>query len=236
MNKPMASALQYGGASAIVARTTTRRIESACNHRECAQSCAERIATWPTAITLARTVGALVLGLNGALQHSLPLLLAALATYWVGDVADGLVARLTKCETRIGATLDIMCDRISAATFYIGFAWYDPSMVLPVGIYLAEFMVVDMYLSLAFLAWPVSSPNYFNLIDARLWFWNWSKPGKALNSAVFAGLMVWTRDAMLVGIIACLLMALKVTSLFWLLKLQMPVPTGCLKPVPESAP
>jgi CDP-diacylglycerol---glycerol-3-phosphate 3-phosphatidyltransferase len=200
-----------------------------CTHRECAQSLTERVLTWATAITAARTIATLVLGVMGAREHSLPLLLAALGAYWIGDVADGFVARRTHCETRIGATLDIMCDRISAAVFYIGFAWFDPTMIVPVGIYLLEFMVVDMYLSLAFLAWPVSSPNYFHLINQRLWLWNWSKVGKAINSALFAVVMVWTRDALLVGAIATVLLGLKLMSFMWLLKLQMPVPAGCVR-------
>jgi CDP-diacylglycerol--glycerol-3-phosphate 3-phosphatidyltransferase len=122
-----------------------------------------------------------------------------------------------------------MCDRISAGVFYVGFAWYDPTMVVPVGIYLAEFMVIDMFLSLAFLAWPVSSPNYFYLVDRRIWLWNWSKPGKALNSALFAVLMVWTRDPWLAGLIACALLVLKIMSMVWLSRLGLPVPTGCVK-------
>ncbi|MBC8086281.1 MAG: CDP-alcohol phosphatidyltransferase family protein [Phycisphaerae bacterium] len=192
--------------------------------------------TWATVITAARTIATLAFGVLGAQQHSLTLLLAALGAYWIGDVADGFVARRMGCETRIGATLDIMCDRISAAVFYISFAWYDPTMVVPVAIYLLEFMVVDMYLSLAFLAWPVSSPNYFHLINRRLWMWNWSKAGKAINSALFAVLMVWTRDALLVGTIATVLLGLKLTSFMWLLKLQMPIPAGCVRHSSESLP
>jgi CDP-diacylglycerol--glycerol-3-phosphate 3-phosphatidyltransferase len=98
-----------------------------------------------------------------------------------------------------------------------------------VGLYLAEFMVIDMYLSLAFLAWPISSPNYFYLVDARIWQWNWSKPGKALNSALFAVFMVWTRDAWVAGVIACALIGIKLMSLGWMMKLGVPVPSGCAK-------
>lgn len=206
-----------------------------CEHRECAQPDSERFLTWPTAITLARTVGTVVVGALGAQEQSLTLLLSALAIYWIGDIADGAVARLTHSETRIGATLDIMCDRISAAIFYVGFAWYDPTMIVAVGIYLAEFMVVDMYLSLAFLAWPVSSPNYFYLVNRRLWQWNWSKGGKAINSALFALLMVWTRDATLTTVIACTLLTLKLVSLRWLLQLRLPVPPGCVVTERDSA-
>eukprot|EP01032_Pedospumella_encystans_P002549 gene2549-3000_t len=107
-------------------------------------------------------------------------------------MADGGYARLFDCETRIGGTLDIMCDRINCAGFYIGLAWLQPEMVLPVSVYLFNFMVIDMFLSLAFLAWPIRSPNYFYVVDARLYRWNWSKPAKALNSALFAVLLLVT--------------------------------------------
>lgn len=216
------------GVRHIVMMPSQVQTPAVCTHRECAQALTERVATWPNAITLARTVAALVLALSGAQTHSLTLLLSALGAYWVGDVADGFVARRTHTETRFGAAMDIMCDRICAAVFYIGFAWYDPTMIVPIGIYLAEFMVVDMYLSLAFLAWPVSSPNYFYHINRRLWVWNWSKPGKAMNSALFALLMVWTREPWLVGIIACALLAFKITSLVWLVQGGMPSPKGCV--------
>ena len=208
---------------------TTSATTLECSHRECAHPERERILTLPTLITLVRTVATLVLALWGAHESSLTLLLSALGVYWVGDMADGAVARLTDTETRIGATLDVMCDRISAAVFYVGFAWYDPSMVGPVGIYLTEFMVIDMFLSLAFLAWPVSSPNYFYLVDRRIWLWNWSKPGKALNSALFAVFMVWTREAVVAGVIATVLLGLKSLSLVWMMRLGLPVPGGCVK-------
>ncbi len=202
-----------------------------CTHVECAHLATERVLTLPTAITFVRTTACLALALLGAYHQSLALLLWSLGVYWVGDMADGAVARLTSRETRIGAALDIMCDRLCAGVFYVGFAWYDPSMVVPVGIYLAEFMVIDMFISMSFLAWPLSSPNYFYLVDRRLWAWNWSKPGKALNSALFAVLMVWTRQPWLAGVIATMLLALKVVSMVWLSRLGPPVPRGCLRPV-----
>ena len=130
-----------------------------CDHRECSHPEAERVFTVATIITFVRTAATLVVGLLGAYHDSLTLLLSALVIYWIGDSIDGIVARLMNQETRIGATLDIMCDRISAAMFYIGYAWYEPSMIAPVGIYLAEFMVIDMFLSLAFLAWPIFEPE-----------------------------------------------------------------------------
>jgi CDP-diacylglycerol--glycerol-3-phosphate 3-phosphatidyltransferase len=203
-----------------------------CSHRECAHPQVERLLTPATVVTFVRTVATVTVGLVGAHEHSLALLLWALGIYWFGDSLDGWIARIMNHETRTGATIDIMCDRLSAAVFYVGFAWYDPSMIVPVGIYLAEFMVIDMFLSLAFLAWPLSSPNYFYLVDRRIWLWNWSKPGKAVNSALFAVFMVWTREPAIAGVIAGGLLALKLVSLVWMLRLGIPMPQGCLQAEP----
>ena len=98
--------------------------------------------------------------------------------------------------------------------------------MVPVGLYLVEFLVLDMFLSLAFLAWPVSSPNYFYVVDARIWRWNWSKPAKVLNSALFAVLLVVTRNAWVGSAVVLCLLALKVTSLGWLMRLRLPIPAA----------
>ena len=45
-------------------------------------------------------------------------------------------------------------------------------------VFLLSFMVLDTMLSLAFLCWPVLSPNYFHLVDRRVWVFNWSPAGQ----------------------------------------------------------
>src|SRR6266508_3201826 len=124
-----------------------------------ADQAAERLLTPATVITFIRT-----------------LLVIGLAVYWVGDTLDGEVARWRDCETRIGAVVDMLSDRLNCAGFYLGLAWLHPIMAIPVSVYLFEFMVVVAFLSLAFLAWPIRSPNYFYAVDRRLWLWNWSCP------------------------------------------------------------
>lgn len=186
----------------------------------------ERLGTPANVITVVRTVAAVALAGAAVQQHSLGLLVASLATYWVGDVVDGVVARVLGCETRIGATLDILSDRFCAAAFYLGLAWMNPVLVWPVLVYLAEFMVVDCLLSLAFLAWPIRSPNYFYVVDRPLWRWNWSKPGKAVNSAAFAVLLLVTGNAALGVGVAGALLVLKLVSLARLSRIGLPVPPG----------
>ncbi|CAA9357861.1 MAG: CDP-alcohol phosphatidyltransferase [uncultured Nocardioidaceae bacterium] len=184
----------------------------------------ERLWTSATVVTFARTVAAVALAAWAALTTDLSLLVASLAVYWVGDIVDGTVARLTACETRIGAVLDIFCDRLSAASFYVGLAFLSPELSPAIFVYLFEFMVVDCFLSVAFLAWPLRSPNYFYLVDRLIWTWNWSPPAKAVNSALFAVLLLVT-GWMWVGLaVAAALLVLKCVSLRRLMALGLPVP------------
>ncbi|WP_426247170.1 CDP-alcohol phosphatidyltransferase family protein [Nocardioides sp. LHG3406-4] len=189
-----------------------------------ADPAAERLWTAATVITFVRTAISVSLAAWAAYDGNLTLLVVALAVYWVGDMLDGFVARIRDEETRIGAVLDIFSDRFCAAAFYIGLAWLEPHLSPAIFVYLAEFMVIDCFLSIAFLAWPIRSPNYFYEVDRRLWLWNWSKPGKATNSALFAVLLLVTGWMWLGLAIALALVVLKCVSLGWLMKLKLPVP------------
>ena len=91
-------------------------------------------------------------------------------------------------------------------------------------------MVIDMYLSLAFLAWPIRSPNYFYVVDRRIYVWNWSRLGKAANSGLFAVLLLATGWWWLGLIIAVALLVLKCVSLRWLLQLGLPIPARVEQP------
>ena len=184
----------------------------------------ERFTTVANGVTAVRTVAAVVLAGVAASERSLGWLLASLVVYWLGDMLDGYVARRLGCETRTGAALDILCDRLCAAAFYLGVMWLEPSYAPAVLVYLGQFMVLDCFLSLAFLAWPLRSPNYFYVVDRPLWLWNWSKPGKAANSSLFAVLLLATGWVWLGVAIALVLTALKVTSLVRLGRLGLPVP------------
>ncbi len=189
-----------------------------------ADPASERLGTSANLVTVLRTVGSVTLAGFAAREDSLTWLVLALVVYWVGDMLDGLVARVRGCETRLGAVLDILCDRFCAAAFYLGLVWLQPEFAAPVTIYLAEFMVVDCLLSLAFLAWPIRSPNYFYVVDRPLWLWNWSKPGKAANSAIFAVVLLVTGMSWLGVLIASALLVLKCVSLARLARIGLPIP------------
>lgn len=210
----------------------------ACGHHGCLRPGRETTLTAATVVTFARTAVAVGIALVGAYERSLVLLVISLAVYWIGDMADGALARMTDTETRSGAVLDILSDRLCAAAFYIGFVWLDPTMALPVGVFLFGFSVVDAYLSLSFLAWPLLSPNYFDLVDRTIWRANWSKLGKAVNSSAVAVLMLLTRSVWLCTAIAVGLLVLKVWSMVRLARIGLPTPTGCAERVarPEPGP
>ncbi len=184
----------------------------------------ERLFTSATLVTFVRTLISLGLTLYAAANEDKTLLVIGLVVYWVGDTLDGEVARWRNCETRIGAVTDMLCDRLNCAAFYLGLVWLEPIMAIPVSVYLFEFMVIDTFLTLAFLAWPIRSPNYFYVVDRRIWLWNWSRVGKAANSGLFAVLLLVTGWWWLGLIIALGLLALKFVSLRWLLQLGLPLP------------
>ena len=186
------------------------------------------VLTGASIITVVRTLAAVAIDLAATraetTDDALRLLVASLVVYWVGDILDGAWARLRDHETRFGGVLDVVCDRACALVFYVGVVWHLPDLALPVGVYLVEFAVVDMVLSLAFVSWPLISPNYFYLVDRTLWRWNWSKPAKAVNSSAFAVLLLLTENVLLCTAIAGALLVLKVASLVRLVRLGVPVP------------
>jgi CDP-diacylglycerol--glycerol-3-phosphate 3-phosphatidyltransferase len=184
----------------------------------------ERLLTPATIITFIRTIASMALCGVGIHRESLTLLVIGLVVFWVGDSLDGQVARRAHCETRIGAVVDIFCDRLCAAGFYFGLAWLHHEFAAPVIVYLAEYMVIDCFLSITFLAWPIRSPNYFHVIDRRIWLLNWSHPGKAVNSGLFAILLLVTHLAWLGLGIAVALLVFKSVSLAKVLRLGLPVP------------
>jgi len=177
----------------------------------------------PNAITAARTVVAVALAVAALAQRSPALLIAAYATYWAGDIADGAAARALGQETRAGAVFDIVADRACTATCAAGLMVLRPETALPVGVFLFQFMVVDQLLSLAFLRWPLISPNHFDRIDRRVWWWNWSPPAKALNTAALVVLVVLSPSPLPPLAFALAVTAVKTVSLVAVSRLIPPV-------------
>jgi CDP-diacylglycerol--glycerol-3-phosphate 3-phosphatidyltransferase len=139
--------------------------------------------TVPNYITAVRTVVAVAVGVAALAAGSVALIAVAYGIYWLGDMLDGWAARRLGQETRAGAVLDIVSDRACTAVLCVGLVSLVPGIAVLAVVFLLSFMVLDTMLSLAFLCWPIVSPNYFHEVDRRVWAWNWSPPAKAANTA-----------------------------------------------------
>lgn len=139
--------------------------------------------TVPNLVTVVRTVVAVALGAVAVSSGDLALLGIAYAVYWVGDILDGWSARRLGQETRLGAVLDIISDRACTSVLCVGLVAHVTGVVPLAIVFLLSFMVLDTMLSLAFLCWPVKSPNVFHLVDLRVYRLNWSPVAKAANTA-----------------------------------------------------
>jgi CDP-diacylglycerol--glycerol-3-phosphate 3-phosphatidyltransferase len=171
------------------------------------------IYTVPNLITILRTVAALVLAVMSLVERSIPLAVAAFLTYWIGDMLDGLSARILKQETRFGAVLDILSDRANCSMCVAALLVLRPDMALPLTVFLVQFMVLDCHLSLSFLRWPIVSPNYFHVVHRGVWLWNWSPPAKAVNTSALVILVLFAPSPLYPLALALAVAVVKVVSL-----------------------
>ncbi|RYP88905.1 CDP-alcohol phosphatidyltransferase family protein [Nocardioides guangzhouensis] len=168
-------------------------------------------ATLPNLVTLVRTVTAVTLGVLAEATSSLTLAVVAYAIFWMGDLLDGWSARRLRQETRAGAVFDIVSDRACVAVLCAGLVSMVPGVTPVALVFLLSFMVLDAMLSLSFLCWPVVSPNYFHVVDRRVWQLNWSPAGKAANSAGVIGAVALGLNGVAL-VVALLVVAVKLWS------------------------
>ncbi|RLP85861.1 CDP-alcohol phosphatidyltransferase family protein [Micromonospora sp. BL4] len=167
--------------------------------------------TVPNYITALRTVAAVTVGVVALVAGSVALLAVAYGIYWLGDMLDGWAARRLGQETRAGAVLDIVSDRACTAVLCVGLVSLVPDVAVVALVFLLSFLVLDTMLSLAFLCWPVLSPNYFHLVDRRVWALNWSPLAKAANTAGVIGAVAFGQYQLALGV-AVAVVAVKLWS------------------------
>lgn len=167
--------------------------------------------TWANGMTLLRTLAALVLGVIAVVQGSTTMLAIAYGVYWVGDSADGNLARWLHQETRFGALFDILSDRADSSVLIVGLVSMHHEFAWPLGIYFTQFMVVDLMLTLSFLCWPLVSPNHFYLVDRTVWRWNWSVPAKTANTTLLI-LLLLIAPVWVVTVVAIAQLVVKLVS------------------------
>jgi CDP-diacylglycerol--glycerol-3-phosphate 3-phosphatidyltransferase len=166
--------------------------------------------TWANLVTAIRLVAGIAIFAYAALERNETWNFIGLGVYWVLDVVDGFLARQFNQETRIGAQMDILADRVLVAFFYLNYVTLYPGLMVPVSMFLFQFMGIDHFLSNQFMRWPIKSPNYFHKVDRTIWLWNWSAPGKLLNSAVVTAVLVFTKSAILGSFVCGAILVLKI--------------------------
>ncbi|WP_327043083.1 CDP-alcohol phosphatidyltransferase family protein [Micromonospora ureilytica] len=168
--------------------------------------------TVPNYITAIRTVAAVTVGIVALVSGSVALMAVSYGIYWIGDVLDGWTARRLGQETRAGAVFDIVSDRACTAVLCVGLVSLMPDVAVVAVVFLLSFLVLDTMLSLAFLCWPVLSPNYFHLVDRRVWALNWSPVAKVANTAGVIGAIAFEQYPLALGV-AVAVVAVKLWSI-----------------------
>lgn len=199
-----------------------------CEHHGCTCSFEDQWGTAPTLVTAVRTIATVVAWAVAVTTGSDGWLLAALLCYWIGDIADGLLARLTHRETRTGAVLDVLADRLSVCLVVVSYVTTHPPAAPPAAVFLVQFVVLDAYLTLAFTRWSLLSPNYFALVDATVYRLNWSPPAKVANTSAVVLVWVITGWSMAATVLAAVVLGVKSFSVVRLARLPVPrVLSGC---------
>lgn len=182
--------------------------------------------TWPNLVTAIRLVVGLVLFTMAALTGNEVLNYYGLAVYWSLDILDGAVARKLNQETLLGGQFDILSDRLLVAFFYLNELYLHPHMAVPIVLFLLQFMGIDHFLSNQYLRHPgIISPNYYYLVDRKVWQLNWSPAGKAFNTGLVTLLLIFTGSPVLVSVVVLAILAVKVYSVILLQR----------RPAPDAA-
>jgi CDP-diacylglycerol---glycerol-3-phosphate 3-phosphatidyltransferase len=178
--------------------------------------------TWANLVTCIRALVGVAIFAVAAILGSPTWNFVGLAVYWALDVADGCLARALAQETRLGAQLDILADRLLIVFFYFNHATWHPDIIVPLSLFLLQFAFLDHYLSNQFLRWPILSPNYFYRVDRRIWLLNWTTLAKTVNGMLMTVLLVFTHSVWLASSLALLLIGVKIYSIARLWSLPQP--------------
>jgi CDP-diacylglycerol--glycerol-3-phosphate 3-phosphatidyltransferase len=178
----------------------------------------EPVATWANLVTVVRVVAGMVVFSIAARRGDSDWNLVGLGIYWSLDIVDGFLARTLNQETRLGAQMDIIGDRLLVTFFYFNHLGSHPDLLVPVALF------IDLFLSIQFLRWPIVSPNYFHLVDRRIWWINWSVWGKLGNTGLVTLLLLGTGWTWVPAAVCAVLIAVKVYSCVLLQRLPPPEP------------
>ena len=165
--------------------------------------------TWANVATTVRVLAGMIIFTLAAYRGDETLNFIGLGVYWALDILDGYLARVLDEETQTGAQYDILSDRLLVAFFYFNYVTLHPELLVPVVLFLFEFMLIDHFLSNQFLIYDLKSPNYFGDVHPTIFAINWSMAGKAINSGLVTILLIVTKSALLGTIAISLIIGVK---------------------------
>jgi len=179
----------------------------------------ESLASGANLITLLRLFSSLLFFFLAAVYHRELYNYLGLGLHWLGDWLDGFWAKTFKQRTILGAEIDIIADRVESLFFFINFISFHPALVLPVALYMLNFAFIDFYLSYQFIKFDLISVDFFYLVDQKVFKFNFSQPGKFVNSTVIPLLLIFLPQLWpLTLILTAGLIWIKVDSIFILRK------------------
>lgn len=172
-------------------------------------------------VTLLRLITSLIFFILAAIKMSPTLNFIGFGIHWIVDFLDGLLARKLKQETILGAEMDIIADRVEIMFFYVNFLFFNPTLYLPIALYIIDYAFIDFYLSYQFIKYDIISPNYFYKVNRMVYLLNYSPGGKFANSSLVVLMLIFLPKLYLfVAVIALVLIGVKSYSVYLLRRMD----------------
>lgn len=153
----------------------------------------DQVVTSANVLTVARALVTSAIMLTAIVNRYPALLVGGLLLSWLLDIADGHLARWKKCETVLGAQLDILADRAVATWAVLGVVVLDqasPLSVCAAAAVWVQLSFFDQLLAGQFLRFGLWTPDEFHLTEPRVWRLNWAPAAKIIDNLPLALLVL----------------------------------------------
>lgn len=175
----------------------------------------DQVLTSANVLTLARAIVISAAMLTAVVTRSPALLVGGLLLSWLLDIADGRLARWQKCESVLGAQLDILADRAVATWAVLGVVVFNDASPLSVCAGAAVWVQLsffDQLLAGQFLRFGLWTPDEFHLTEPRVWKLNWAPAAKVVDNLPLALLVLQGPFLWIALALALVLASIRVVS------------------------
>jgi phosphatidylglycerophosphate synthase len=175
----------------------------------------DQLLTSANVLTIARGIVTSAVMLAAIVNRSPALLLGGLLLSWLLDIADGQLARWRKCESVLGAQLDILADRAAGMWVVLGVVVFEQASLLSVCAGAAVWVQLnffDQLLAGQFLRFGLWTPDEFHLAEPRVWRLNWAPASKMVGNLPLALLALRGPFLWIALVLALVLASIRVVS------------------------